>query len=556
MLSHITVHNFGLIDRLTVELCPGLNIFTGETGAGKSIIIDAVRYVLGGRMTSSLVRDPSKPCLAEAVFDLSKNKSLLSDPVFEEYLGGNETLLIIRRTFFPDGRNKVTVNGLTSTVSQIKNLGNRLLDLHGPHDHQMLFSEDAHIDIIDRMSDINSDKTVYISLYEEYESIRREIKNLNDISSSRERELDMLSHQIKELERVPLDADSYNGTIEESTRAANSSKLYECAAEMLNMIGDGTSGMNVSFESCAAKMRMLVNLDPSVSPISEILERAQEEINSLEISLGEYLETLSFSPEKTDDINRRYDIYYELIRKYGPTIEDVREFYLSAKKKYDLLVDIDHNTLELSSRLSSSEKKIRESAKKLTSIRKRTAEHLKTTIEKELKELGMPLVRFECRVQKQDISRTGSDNIAFYISTNEGEAMKPLAEIISSGEAARVMLALKKALTKVDPVPCLVFDEIDSHIGGRLGAVTGKKLKDISKERQIILITHLPQIASYGDRHIKVYKSVSSGRTSIEVSPLEGKTREKELAKMMSGEKETPIALDHARDMIKSASRK
>jgi DNA repair protein RecN (Recombination protein N) len=266
-----------------------------------------------------------------------------------------------------------------------------------------------------------------------------------------------------------------------------------------------------------------------------------------------YIESLSFEPGEASDINSKCDMYEDIKRKYGPTLEDSRVFYINARSRYDLLLNIEHNDKELRDKISSFGSELDGIAKKMTALRKKAAAGLEKTIESELKELGIKNVRFECRIDRADIGPDGRDKVAFFISPNAGIDLKPLADIVSSGEAARVMLALKKALTKVDPIPVLIFDEIDSQIGGRLGTVTGKKLKELSKDRQVILITHLPQIASFADIHFKVTKNIENGRTGTAVNQLDDKSRVLELAKMMSGEKESAISVAHARQMLEDA---
>jgi DNA repair protein RecN (Recombination protein N) len=555
MLTQLTIQNFGLIDALAIEFSPGLNVFTGETGAGKSIIVDALRCSLGDRMGSSLVRDASRPCMVETVFDLFKNKTLSRDPIFSDFLPDGETTLIIRRSFLPDGRSKTGINGLAVTVSQLKEIGDRLVDLHGPHDHQLLFSESSHIDIIDTLSETIQEKTLYSDEFKKYASLKKEFSDLESLSSSREVELETLSHRIKELEQVPLDESAYNSLLEESSRVANAEKLYELAKETLDILADDETGISSCCQRAFAKMRSLAGIDPSLAQQTEALGRVQENCDEVISELTRYLDSLSFSPQEAAEINRKYDIYYDILRKYGSTVDDARKTYLSMKEKYDLLSDIEHNTSSLAAKIAETEKTLDALSAKITYVRKKTAKVLRATIEKELKDLGIPDALFECRVDGTELSVSGKDKVAFYISPNKGEDLKPLSKIVSSGEAARVMLALKKALTNVDPVPCLVFDEIDSHIGGRLGTVTGKKLKELSSARQVLLITHLPQIASFADRHIKVAKTVVSGKTSVAVSVLEGDAKTDELAKMMSGETESRIALTHAKDMLKSAKK-
>lgn len=552
MISQLTIQNFGLIDRLAIEFNDQLNIFTGETGAGKSILIDALRYCLGEKINSSQIRDTNSPCIVEGVFDLT-DKQLKESPIFSEYASSEEPLIIIKRSFLPSGRNKNSINGFTVTTAQLKELGNHLVDLHGPHDHQMLFSEDSHIEIVDKLSDLEGLKKDFNSDFQEFKALNKKLDNLTDMAASSEREMDLLKHQIKELEQVPLDANSYELLLQEQTRINNSEKLYEYANQLLTLLENEQSGISEIASQAFSPLTQLNDIDESTSNMAEILSRIQEDSQELVSSITEYIEGLSFNSHEAEEIKNKYDIYYELLRKYGPALDDAKKFYDSALEKYNLIVDIEHNDSSIRKEISLKKKKLTDIAQKISVKRKKTAALLKETIEKELKELGIKNVKFECRIEKTELNPLGQDQVTFFISPNIGEELKPLAEIVSSGEAARVMLALKKALTKVDPIPVLIFDEIDAQIGGRLGNITGKKLKELSDDRQVILITHLPQIASFGDSHFMVEKGVKDNRTFVKVAALDKKTRIKELARMMSGEKETTIAVKHAEEMLKSS---
>jgi DNA repair protein RecN (Recombination protein N) len=302
-------------------------------------------------------------------------------------------------------------------------------------------------------------------------------------------------------------------------------------------------------------MRRLNRIDASTEELARSLERLQNEAEEFSSRLAQYKDGLSFDPDEAGRINRNCDIYEDILRKYGPGLDDAQRAYSSAKEKYGLLADLEHNDASLRAESDRLEKELRAVAARITRLRKKTAQFLKDTIEKELSELGIAGARFECRLEAAPFNAEGADSAVFYISPNTGEALKPLAEIVSSGEAARLMLALKKALTKVDTVPVLIFDEIDAQIGGRLGTVTGRKLKELSSDRQVILITHLPQIASFADRHFKVSKKVAGGRTFTEACLLDRDASVREMAKMMSGEKESRISLEHARDMAAEAGK-
>ncbi len=555
MITQMNIRNFGLIDELSLEFGAALNILTGETGAGKSIIIDALRFALGETLGQSQIRDTAFPCAVEAVFDIV-SPELRGNPLVAEFLLGEEDpRLIIYREQSSDGRKKVKINGRSVTVSQLKALGNNLVDFHGAHDHQLILSADAHLSILDRLIDFASLKDEYREIFSRY---RQTVSGLEEIAlarQSRERDLDFLGHQIKELEQVPLDPTVYEETRRKQLQLNNAEKLFEEVNALLALFENDDGGVGRTLSGAFVPMRRLNRIDASTEELARSLERLQNEAEEFSSRLAQYKDGLSFDPDEAGRINRNCDIYEDILRKYGPGFDDAQRVYSSAKEKYGLLADLEHNDASLRAESDRLEKELRAVAAKITRLRKKTAQFLKDTIEKELSELGIAGARFECRLEAAPLNAEGADSAVFYISPNTGEALKPLAEIVSSGEAARLMLALKKALTKVDTVPVLIFDEIDAQIGGRLGTVTGRKLKELSSDRQVILITHLPQIASFANRHFKVSKKVAGGRTFTEVCLLDRDASVREMAKMMSGEKESRISLEHARDMAAEAGK-
>lgn len=552
MLTQLTIRNFGLIDEISIEFVKNFNILTGETGAGKSILIDALRLSLGERFDTSVIRNPQNPCFIEAVFDIP-NPKLRDLEIIKEFLGPDEHQLIIQRTQTASGNSKIKINGLSVAISQLKNLGNHLIDFHGPHDHQMLLSEEQHMVMLDSLVNFKNTKEDYAKIFCTYEHTLKELKDLNNLSQTRQRDLDLLSHQVKELETVPLSDDKYNELLQEQIKLNNAEKLHEHIQNLLGVLDDEENGANTLLRRAFSPLKSLTQIDEKSSPLLDQLSAIQEETNDLISQLNDYAASLSFDPQVAQTIHDQCDAYADIKRKYGPTLAEAQSFLTEIKEKLDLIKNFEYNDQRLRDTLAIQEKELAQIAQKMTKARQKAAEDLKTTIESELKELGILHVKFEVRFEKIPFNSEGADKVIFYISPNAGEDLKPLAQIVSSGEAARLMLALKKALIKVDPIPVLIFDEIDAQIGGRLGTITGKKLKELSACRQVILITHLPQIASFADRHLKVVKSVKAGRTLIEVLVLENKTRVEEIAQMMSGTNITKIALSHAQDMLAQA---
>lgn len=554
MLTNLVIQNFGLIDKLSIEFSKGLNILTGETGAGKSIIIDALRYVLGERLESSLVRDPKLPCLVQATVELT-SRELRTSPLLSDYLSDGEPQLIIERVYQTDGRSKIKVNGLSLTLAQLKELGNHLMDFHGAHDHQMLLQEHQHILMLDKLITWENLKKEYSECFDVYSRLRHELEELSTLAQTNQRDVELLKHQIKELERAPLDEAEYQKTEQEHSRINNVERLQSCAEQILAIFEDEESGIDGMLRKSFGPLRTLNQIDESTAHLSHTLTAAQDSTQEFINSLRNYTDTLSFDSEAATAINTRYDIYQDIKRKYGPSLEDAHNFYLEIKSRFEKIDNLQHNDAELRKKIDEQKKDLSKIAAKITKKRQIAAVALKETIEKELKELGISHVSFEARLEKTDLHKDGQEKVVFFISPNAGEELKPLAQIVSSGEAARVMLALKKALIKVDAIPVLIFDEIDAQIGGRLGTITGKKLKELSQDRQVLLITHLPQIASFADSHLKIFKTVKAGRATTQVIPLDKEGRIKEIAEMMSGKTESDISISHAQTMLKAAQK-
>lgn len=552
MLTHLVIQNFGLIDRLTIEFSGHLNILTGETGAGKSIIIDALRYVLGERLESSLVRDPKLPCLVQASFEIN-NKELHDHPLLADFLSGGESELIIERVYQPDGRSKIKINGLALTLGQLKEIGNHLIDFHGAHDHQMLLQETQHILMLDKLVKWDNLKTEYAESFGTYSHLLKELEDLSGLAKTNQRDFELIKHQIGELERVPLEDSEYEKTEQEQSRINNVERLRTSAEQILEIFEDEENGIEGMLRKSFGPLKTLNQLDESTTPLSETLTAVQDNAQDFINTLRGYADSLLFDSEAAQTVNTRYDAYQDIKRKYGPALTDAKNFYVEIKQKFDKLNNFEHNDSELRKKIDELKKDIVKIAQKITKKRQAAAAELKNTIEKELKELGINHVEFEVRLEKAELNRDGQEKVVFYISPNAGEELKPLAQIVSSGEAARVMLALKKALINVDTIPVLIFDEIDAQIGGRLGTVTGKKLKELSQTRQVLLITHLPQIASFADTHLKIFKSVKAGRATTQINQLDEEGRVKEIAEMMSGQSKSDISISHAEDMLATA---
>jgi len=553
MIETLTIKNFGIIELSTLEFTQGLNTLTGETGAGKSILIDALRFALGERFQTSYLRAGTDTCTVEAVFT-PKEDFLKLLPHWEDFKSEDNTLLI-QRSVSADGRNKAKVNGLTIPIAQLKAIGDRLIDFHGPNDHQQLLAENQHLSIIDALTDLDKYFAQYTPLFKDYCSAQQKLKDLNALSQSRTRDIDLLTHQIKELEQVPLTESDLAELERDRLKINNAEKLYTHITQAIGILENEESSLESLLSKAYKPLAHLADIDDNATPLLSALTSLQDNAGTLLGELRDYANSLSFDSGHAQSVNDRYDAYLDIKRKYGPSLDDARTFYTEAKTKFALLSDFEQNEEELKTEIKTLEAALNKQAKLISLARAKTAGLLKTTIEKELRELAFKSIAFEARIEKNALSSTGADKAAFYISTNTGEDLKPLADIVSSGEAARLMLAIKRALMKVDPVPVLIFDEVDAQIGGRLGTVIGIKLKEVSRHRQVILITHLPQIAAFADTHFKIAKEVEKGRTKTVVETLDAKNRINELAHMMSGDTMTEVSIKHARDMINEAKK-
>jgi len=553
MLETLTIKNFGIIEHSSLDFSKGLNTLTGETGAGKSILIDALRFALGERFQSNHLRSGADTCTVEAVF-LLKTDFLRTLPYWDDFKN-DENTLIIQRSITADGRNKARVNGFTIPIAQLKEVGDQLIDFHGPNDHQQLLAEDQHRIIIDSLAHFNGIFDEYVSLFKTYSSLQNKLSQLQELAHSRERDIDLLSHQIKELEQVPLTEEDFSEIESDRIKINNAERLYAHATQAIGILENEETSIESLLSRSFKPLQSLSTIDDKAAELLNSLSVLQDQTNSLLSDLRNYTDSLNFDRNFAETINARYDAYRDIKHKYGPTLNDARKFYKEAKERFALLNDFKHNEEDLKAEIKKNENDLNKLAKTITQQRKKTAELLKKIIEKELQELAFKTVTFEARIEKIPLLSSGADKVVFYISTNTGEGLKPLADIVSSGEAARLMLAVKRALMKVDPVPVLIFDEVDAQIGGRLGIIIGKKLKEIAQYRQVILITHLPQIAAFANTHYKITKEVDHGRTKTIVLRLKEKDRVNELAHMMSGDKMTAVSIKHAKDMITEAEK-
>jgi DNA repair protein RecN (Recombination protein N) len=551
MLCELKIENFAIIDLLELAFKPGLTTFTGETGAGKSIIIDAVDTVLGGRAESTMVRSGSERAYIEATFQIPTQVCEVLHPILKhEELLDDPDYLTISREIRTNGRNLARINGRVVSLGLLRQISRHFVDIHGQSEHLSLLDVRHHQALLDRYAGVEDLNSTYSKDYKQLEIVRRNLRALRRSESESARMADLLKYQINEIEAARLEPDEEEDLRAERNRLANAEGLASLTQSTLLTLDEGTPDSPSTTDLLGKIVDVandLVKIDPSLSDILEEVQDIFERLNDLAGDIRVYSEGIEFNPMRLDEVEERLNLINNLKRKYGETIAEIKAF---AQQAHDQLEDITHAEQKIED-LEAQESKLLstlgEHAWELSLQRERASDQLKDELEKELVELNMTGARFQVKIDHKDdvqglltpdgrhlaFNSTGIDQVEFLIAPNPGEGFKPLAQIASGGETSRLMLAIKNVLARADHVPVLVFDEIDQGIGGRVGALIGKKLWHLARFHQVLCITHLPQLAVFGDQHYQVKKQMNQGRTTTLVIELEGETRLHELAQML-----------------------
>ena len=557
MLSQVRIQNYALIDDIRLEFSHGLNVLTGETGAGKSILIDALRLCFGDRADSIPFKNPSQSCILETVVDFHAVCEKLGEKnarsKFSEFLGDDDELLIFRREFSAPGKSRNTINGRLVNLSQVRSLASSLLDWHGQYDFQAIFEPAAQLEMLDRYAKTEDLLTEYQSIYSEYAKCVQSREELLNSIQNRDAQIDLLKFQVQEIDRIKPEVGEDIQLKSEWIRFSHAEKLHEKTKDLLEKLDDGDASVSDQISAAFKPLIDLEKIDPEFSKKREALEAIQLELEEWIREARNYQESLSFDEKAAREAESRLNSLDILKRKYGGTLEAVCMFFEIAKKKLELLEDSDLSLKELEKQVQLSLKKVKVAGQKLSEKRLIAAQKFSKKICTELEELGMKQAQFNCRISVSEPGPSGTDHLEFDLAPNAGLPAQPLSKIASGGEASRVMLAIKKIAGDSDRISTLVFDEIDANIGGRLGSIVGQKLREIAVSHQVLLITHLPQIAAYGERHLRVVKMMRDGQTKISYEVLDKGSRVKELAQMMSGQEETAIAIKHAKELLEIA---
>jgi DNA repair protein RecN (Recombination protein N) len=569
MLTELRIENFAIIDKLDLDFTPGLIIFTGETGAGKSIIMDALEMLLGGRADASALRADAERANVEGTFKLAgAEKSPVVEILKREDLLDDENYITLAREVRREGRSVARVNGRTINVTLLKEIGAYLVDIHGQTEHLSLLDVRSHLGLLDRFASVDSLLAAYRRTYGQIQAVRRELNELRAAQADSERRIEMFTFQAEEIESARLKPGEDEELRLERDRLANAEALSANAQEALQLIDEGTPdtpAITDQLGQVVAALSSLARVDTAKTELTTRAETLLESLADIAHELRDYLENVEYNPRKLEDAEERLDLMHRLLRKYGGTIETVLAFGAKARADLETITNAAEKIGELEAREADLLNELTEQAKKLSDKRKKAAATLAKNIETELNDLKMASARFSVDFQtKPDpaglpleansrvaFDSTGFDRVEFLVAPNIGEGLKSLVKIASGGETSRLMLALKNVLARADQVPSLVFDEIDQGIGGRVGGVVGQKLWNLGRAHQVMCITHLPQLAAFGDQHFQVQKLISNGRTTTQVRRLDGEERLLELAQMLGEVSENTLRSAH--EILQSA---
>lgn len=553
MLEHLHIRNVALIKESEISFGDGLNILTGETGAGKSMIIDSLQFALGGRAGKDFLRHGEKQAAVEALF--SVQSQALTEKLAENGIAPEEDgTLLITRTLSEAGKSVCRINGSTVTVGMLKEIAEDMIDIYGQHEHQSLLNPVKHIRLLDRFCGAGFGEAM-----EEYKNSRQRLKDLEKQltiligdESQREQRMDMLLFQKEEIEAAELQEGEEDALLEQKKRLSSMERLIRLTGESVTLLYDGDDRAPSACDQLGdalAKLQEAAEYDAALSPLADALADGYAAVEDCVRELKREAEEQEADPEELERIEERLQLFYKLKRKYGGSIEAVLEFYEKAVQELEFLSNSSEKAAELSAKKAAEEKRLSALAETLTARRRATAEQVEEQIETALHDMEMKHARFHIQIEeKADWGADGKDKVEFLISANAGEPLKPLAKIASGGEMSRVMLALKTVLVDADEIGTFIFDEIDTGVSGRTARRVGEKMRFLGGKRQLLCITHLPQIAAMADNHFLIEKESDAGETVTRVTALDEEGAVREVARLMNDVTETTLAA--ARELL------
>lgn len=554
MISNLQIENVAIIKKAVIDFKDGFNVMTGETGAGKSIIIDSLNAVLGERTSRDLIRTNCEFASVSALFFDKSEKiaEILKEFDIETEEDGS---ILISRKMSADGKNSCKVNGVNVTVSMLKKLGKELVNIHGQSDNQALLNPEYHCEFIDSIAENKKVFEVFTASYNDYISAKRKLEALNVDESEKIRRLEILNYQIDEIEKASISVGEWDELRKQQEFYRNAEKICEAlniSYSFLNGSDDAEGAVSLTF-SANNKLNNVSDVSEEIESLAKRLENCAYTLSDLSDELREMLDSLDFNEADINSVEERLEVLYELSKKYGKTEEDIIEYYNRATEERDGIENSDELRNKLEKQVKELYNTAFENAKELSRTRIYAGNLFSKNVCESLKFLDMPSVKFYVDIRDCDLCENGIDTVEFFLSANAGEEPKPLHKIASGGELSRIMLAIKSVLAEKDNIPTLVFDEIDTGVSGSAAQKIALKLKEVSKSHQVICVTHLAQIAAYADEHMLISKSEKDGQTYTELISLDFEQRKYELARIMGGISITDLMLENAEQMLVSA---
>lgn len=558
MLTRLRIRDFAIVDRISVDFEPGMTVLTGETGAGKSILVDAVGLVLGERGGSQLVRSGAKRAEFSAEFDIRSNREV-NDWLEAQALDQDEECLL-RRVVGADGRSRAFINGNAVTMQQLKGLGELLLDIHGQHFHQSLGRRPVQRDLLDHFGELLGMRRETEAAFEKWQSLQQQLDSLQAAEADRASRLDLLAFQLEELESLDAADGEFEELQSERRKLTNSSKLVEGAgAAIRDLAEDDTANATALIAATARTVDTLIEFDDSLQPVGELLESASIQVAEAADALQRYVDSIDMDPARRDWVEERLDTMQSIARKHRTTPDELAALTDRVRSELDDLSHAEERGRELEQQVGASKSAFDAFAQELSRAREKAANTFSTAVTDAMSGLGMPGGVFEARVSRiaDDGARAwGIDDVEFLISANPGQPPLPLAKVASGGELSRMSLAIQVIASDGGTIPTMIFDEVDSGVGGRVAEMVGRRLQELGMKRQVLCVTHLPQVASLANRHIRISKVTDGKATRTGIAVLGKDERIEELARMLGGVEITQKTIDHAAEMLAGADRK
>ncbi|WP_071395709.1 DNA repair protein RecN [Bacillus tuaregi] len=553
MLSEISIKNFAIIEALSISFEKGLTVLTGETGAGKSIIIDAIHLLVGGRGSSDFVRHGEARAEIEGLFQIEKPTHPIYIKASEFGIEIEDEMIVLRREISKSGKSVCRINGKLVTIAILREIGGTLVDIHGQHEHQELMDEARHLSLLDQYgkNEIASAIEEYGAIYHAYEQTARKLKSLNENEQQMAHRVDLIQFQLSEIQQANLKLNEDEALLEEKKRLSNFERIYEAVHSGYNALQGEQKGLDW-ISLVMSQVEDAAALNPDYKELSESIANSYYVLEDAAKSLRSELDNLEFDPERLNIIEDRLNEMNQLKRKYGHSIEAILEYGAKIEEELEKLQNKETHIDQLQKELQSLKKDLLIEGNELSSLRKKFAQELTDSIHAELQELYMQKTVFEVRFESGEkfITKTGLDDVEFYISTNPGEPLKPLSKIASGGELSRIMLALKSIFSKHQEVTSIIFDEVDTGVSGRVAQAIAEKIHHVSIDSQVLCISHLPQVAAMADTHLYITKEMKDGRTKTKVTPLSEEDKIKEIGRMISGAEITDLTKEHAKELL------